>query len=141
MGLMARLRKRVRVYQWRLRFWWLDTPAGSTAQTVTCCLAALVVIMQMVRMAVAALAPPDPDEPILAYWWIVQLVVMIVAAVLVYANRPKPEMPKPSAGKAPTVEDGQSIKHHLGTVWVEDEFFLAWRVTGTVPIKSKGGKK
>lgn len=144
MGMTAardRLSKRARLGMWRLRYWWLDTPAGGTAQVVTCCVAALIVIAQLVRGAVAAVVPPPAGQPIGAYWWVVQLVILIVAAVVAYASRPKPETPKPNAGTSPTVEDGQSVKHHFGTVWVEDEFILAWKVTGTVPIKSKGGKK
>lgn len=142
MGLTAareRVQKRARLALWRARYWWLDTPAGMTAQAVACCIGLLVFVAQLVRVAVAALTPQQ-GEVIGAYWWVVQIVVMIVAAAVAYANRPKTETPKPQAGTAPTVEDGQSIKHHFGTVWVEDEFILAWKNTGTSPIRTRAGK-
>ncbi|WP_419669178.1 hypothetical protein ACN28O_03115 [Xylella fastidiosa subsp. multiplex] len=54
---------------------------------------------------------------------------------------PKPEPVKPQQAQVPTVQDGQAVKHHFGTVWVGDEFILAWKMQGTIPIKTKGGKK
>ena len=142
MGLIARARRKLEVQRWRLRYWWLDTREGAMAQVAACCFAVLVMIIQLVRMAVAALSPPPPGAPVKAvYWWVVQIIIAIVAAVVAYSMRPKTEQPKPQAGDAPTTEDGQSIKHHFGTVWVDDEFLLAWKVTGTTPVRTKGGKK
>ncbi|WP_241772683.1 hypothetical protein [Stenotrophomonas pictorum] len=146
MGLMPAvhpLRKKVAVMIWRLRHWWLDTPSGEAAQKYVFAFSVLASVIQFVRLAVMALIPAAPAKPIEAIWplWVINLIVMVVVAAISYAMRPKPETPKPLAGEAPTVEDGQSVKHHFGTVWVEDEFILAWKVTGTVPIKSKGGKK
>lgn len=74
------------------------------------------------------------------YWWVVQLIIMVIAAVVAYALRPKPETPKPMSSEAPTIEDGQAAKHYFGTCWVGDEFLLAWKMMGTIPIKAKGGK-
>ncbi len=142
MGLIRRLRRRANIYAWRARYFWLDTPAGRGARVATFCFAVLVVILQLIRLAVASLAPPPPGEPVKAvYWWVVQLIILVVSAAISYAMRPKTEKPKPVAGDAPTVEDGADVKHHFGDCWVSDEFFQAWRVTGTKPIKTKGGKK
>lgn len=74
-------------------------------------------------------------------WWIVQLAVMLVSAYISYAMRPKVEPPKPQEADVPTVEDGQAVKHHFGTVWISDEYVLAWKMMGTKAIKTKGGKK
>jgi hypothetical protein len=142
MGLILRARRACGIWHWRLRYWWLDTPAGRHAQLWAFALSVLATLLQLVRIAVAAVVPPSPGTPRQAvYWWVVQLIILVVSAAISYAMRPKTEKPKPAAGEAPTVEDGQAVKHHFGTVWIEDEFILAWKVTGTVPIKSKGGKK
>lgn len=142
LSLKIRLQRSCTTWKWRVRYWWLDTPDGQRAQLWSFALAVLVLILQLVRTAVAAVVPPPPGTPRQAvYWWVVQLIILMVSAAISYAMRPKTEKPKPQAGEAPTVEDGQSVKHHFGTVWVEDEFILAWKVTGTVPIKTKGGKK
>lgn len=142
MGLILRARRAHGIWRWRLRYWWLDTPAGRHAQLWAFALSLLATVLQLVRIAVAAVVPPPPGTPRQAvYWWVVQLIILVVSAAISYAMRPKTEKPKPAAGEAPTVEDGQAVKHHFGTVWIEDEFILAWEVTGTEPIKSKGGKK
>jgi len=139
MGLISR---RLRYWHWQFRYWLLDTKGGEVAQKWCCGFAAVVAVVQLIRMAVAGLAAPPAGEPVKAvYWWVVQLIILVVSAAISYSMRPKTETPKPQSGEAPTVEDGQSVKHHFGTVWVEDEFVLAWKVTGTQPIKSKGGKK
>lgn len=140
--LIQRARKKATICRWRVRYWWMDTREGRGAQVAAFCFAALVVVVQLVRAAVAALVPPTAGEPAKAvYWWVVQIIIAIVAAAVAYSMRPRTEQPKPQAGTAPTIQDGQSIKHHFGTVWIEDEFILAWKVTGTIPIKTKGGKK
>ncbi len=141
MGLIDRIKARREVFIWRVRYWWLDTPGGARAQVATFCLAILVVVLQLIRAAVEALAP-TPQEPVQAiYWWVVQLIIAIVAAVIAYAARPKPQAPTPVEGKAPVTEDGLAVPDHFGTCWVQDEFELAWKVTGRTPIYSKGGKK
>lgn len=73
--------------------------------------------------------------------WIVSLVLLLISAYVSYASRPKVEPPKPQEADAPSVEDGQAVKHHFGTVWINDEYVLAWKMMGTLPIKTKGGKK
>ncbi|WP_241046218.1 hypothetical protein [Pseudoxanthomonas sp. LH2527] len=139
---MQQLRRLHYVWSWRARYWWLDTRGGEIAHLVVFAFAVLVCILQLIKMAVAAIIPPPPGEPVKAiYWWVVQLIIMIVAAVISYAMRPKPQAPQPQAADAPTVEDGLAVKHHFGTCWVTDEFLLAWRLMGTVAIKTKGGKK
>ena len=102
----------------------------------------LVCIIQMIKMVVAAANPPPAGEPVKAiYWWIIQLIILVVAAAISYAMRPKPQAPVAQKADAPTTEDGQSAKHYFGTCWVKNEFILAWKQMGTIPIKSKGGKK
>lgn len=142
MGLIASIRRLHYVWSWRARYWWLDTRAGERAHLMLFALSLLVVFIQLLRMFVAAVVPPPPGEPAKAiYWWVVQLIIAIVAAAISYAMRPKPQVPTPQASEAPTVEDGLSAKHYFGTCWVTDEFLLAWKNTGTIPIKTKGGKK
>lgn len=142
MGLIASVRRLHYVWSWRFRYWYLDTHGGEIAQWVILAMAAVVCVLQLIRMAIAGLLPPPPGEPVKAvYWWVVQLIIMIVAAVISYAMRPKPQPPQPQAADAPTVEDGLAVKHYFGTCWVGDEFILAWKNTGTIPIKTKGGKK
>lgn len=141
MGMTSRLRRWHYVWTWRLRYWWLDTRGGRIAQWVGCGAALLVCLAQVARMWMSATMRP-PGEPVQAVaWWVVQLVILIISAAISYAMRPKPQAPEPAKVEAPTVEDGQSVKHHFGTVWVEDEFILAWKLMGTIPIKTKGGKK
>lgn len=142
MGLIASIRRLHYVWSWRARYWWLDTRAGEIAQIVVLSMLCLLCILQLIKMVVASALPPPPGEPVKSvYWWVIQLIILIVAAVISYAMRPKPQPPKPQEANAPTVEDGLSVKHHFGTVWVNDEFLLAWKLMGTVPIKTKGGKK
>lgn len=142
MGLNARLTHRLHVWLWRVRYWWLDTRGGQRAQLAALCLSCLVVVVQLLRMLVEAAVPPPPGTPAKAnYWWVVQLIIVVVAAVISYAMRPKVEGPKPQEGKAPTTQDGLSAKHYFGICWIDDEFLLAWKNMGTIPIKTKGGKK
>lgn len=142
MGLIRRGRRIFYIWSWRLRFWWLDTRGGMQARVALFCLACLVVVVQLVRMIVMAAMPAPAGEPVKAvYWWVVQLIIAIVAAAVSYAMRPKPQQPVPQQAKAPTVEDGLAVKDYFGTCWVEDEFLLAWKMMGTEPIKTKGGKK
>lgn len=142
MGLIARARRRLGVWNWRFRYWWLDTEDGRRASIASCCVGVLVVIIQLVRMFVAAALPPPPGEPVKAfYWWVVQLIIAIVSAIISYMNRPKPEKAKPARDTGPTIEDGLSVKHHGGTCWVGDQFWAARKPLRPVPIKSKGGKK
>lgn len=73
--------------------------------------------------------------------WVAQIVIMVAFAALSFLMRPKVEKPKPQEAKAPTVEDGLAAREVFGTVWIDDQFLLAWKSMGTVPIKKKGGKK
>ncbi|GAB3755199.1 hypothetical protein [Lysobacter olei] len=142
MGLIARAGRLRYVWSWRARYWWLDTRSGEAAHWVCVCLGALVSVVQVARMFMAAAVPPAAGEPAKAvYWWVVQLIIAIIAAIVAYKMRPKVEPAKPASGTQPTVEDGQSVKHYFGTCWIEDEFLLAWKQMGTIPIKTKGGKK
>ena len=136
-----RLRALVDLHTLRLRYWYLDTDAGRHAQLWAFAAALLVLLVQIVRMAVAAAFPEARPEPAQAVvWWVVQLVIAIVSAVIAYALRPKIETPKPAEADMPTTEDGRAVPEAHGTVWIEDEFMLAYKVMGRVPIKS-GGKK
>ncbi|KXB16649.1 hypothetical protein ADT28_12560 [Xylella fastidiosa] len=142
MGLIACLRRWYHLWRWRLRYWWYDTPSGVCAQHWALGLGVLVLIVQLVRVCVAAALPAPHGAPAQAvYWWVWQLAIGVVAAYVSAALRPKPEPVKPQQAQVPTVQDGQAVKHHFGTVWVGDEFILAWKMQGTIPIKTKGGKK
>ncbi len=144
MGLIARARHRLGVWNWRLRYWWLDTEGGEQAHIALFCLSVLVVIVQLVRMFVEAALPTPPDQVVVVksvYWWVVQLIIAIVAAIVSYAMRPKPKPPQAQKNEAPSTEDGLSVKHHGGTCWVGDEFIQVWKPLKPVPIKKKSGKK
>ena len=142
MGLIARIHRRCHIWSWRLRFWWLDTPAGVIAQRWAIVLGVLVFAVQTIRLAAAALVPLPPGQSAKSWIWVVvQIVIALVAAYMAYANRPKIEPAKPQDDDVPTTEDGQSVKQIFGTVWVTDEFILAWKMMGRDPIKKKGGKK
>lgn len=143
MGLIAPIRRLHYVWSWRLRYWWLDTPAGERAHYWALGFSLVVFTVQVVRLCVAAALPGPHDAPVqsVIHWWVVQLIIAVVLTVVSYALRPKVEPPKPQDAQAPTVEDGQAVKHHFGTVWIGDEFVLAWKMMGRIPIKSGGGKK
>lgn len=138
-----RIKKKADVYYWRLRYWWMDTREGELMQRCVCAVFALAAAVQVIRVSISAVASwPPPGKPVLAMpSWIIQLIIAVVAAAISYMMRPKQEKPKPKSGEAPTIKDGQGIKHHFGTVWVDDEYLLAWKVTGTSPVKTKSGKK
>lgn len=130
-------RKGYRQY-WATRYWYMDTQSGREARIATACIASLVVIMQCVRLAMAVSNPPQEQHAVA--WWVVQLIIAVISAIISYATMPKVEPPKPNEGDAPTVEDGRAVLEVHGEYWIEDEFILANKVVGRVPIKS-GGKK
>ena len=136
-----RLRAGVHLHVLRLRYWWLDTESGQRAHVWAFAVMLLLTIAQFARLAVlATVAPPQLQQ---AVWpaWVVQLIIALVSAVISWALRPKVEPPKPAEGKTPTTEDGRAVPEAHGTVWIEDEFMLAYKVVGRVPIKEKAGKK
>ena len=143
MGLMAAIPARWRAYAGlqalRFRYWYLDTDAGRHAQLWAFAGALLVLVVQIVRMTMRA-ADPQPLQAVLP-WWVTQLIIALVSAVISYALRPKVEPPKPAEADMPTTEDGRAVPEAHGTVWIEDEFMLAYKVVGRVPIKEKAGKK
>lgn len=146
MGLMDHMRRRGYVWQWRLRYWWVDTESGARARVGGFVLALLVLVAQLIRMAVAVAALPQQAAPApqqAVYWWVVQLVILVVAAAISYALRPKVEPPQDQQHEAPTVQDGTAARDYFGTVWIEhdDNFLLAWKVVGRDPIYTKSGKK
>lgn len=146
LGWRQRASRRVAVWRWRVRYWWMDTESGAHWNVVAFCLALLVLLWELVRMTVAALqpmlAPPGAvHEQKAVVWWVVQLIIALVAAILSYALRPKiPKTPAPQQ-KGPTVEDGLCVDDHFGEVRINDEHVLAWKVVRTEKIKSKTGKK
>ncbi|MDR3444694.1 hypothetical protein [Dyella sp.] len=142
MGLMARVKRWRYVYGWRLRYWWIDTPAGLHARFMLIGFAALGVIGQVVSAAIAAARPVPKDHPHQAIiWFVVWLVIALLAAVASYMLAGKQKAPAAQSADTPTTEDGQSVKRHYGTCWVDDSFLLAWKIVGRDPIKSDGGKK
>jgi hypothetical protein len=48
---------------------------------------------------------------------------------------------EPQERDLPVVEDGAAFHDIFGTVWIDDQYLLAWRNMGTQAIKTKGGKK
>ena len=73
--------------------------------------------------------------------WVVQILVMVAMAAISVVLRPKPEKPKPQERDLPVVEDGAAFPDIFGTVWIDDQYLLAWRNMGAQAIKTKGGKK
>jgi len=135
-------RRKHYAWAWRIRYWWMDTPSGARARGWLLALLSMTATVQVIVMAVAAALPRPPHQPAKSVvWWIVWLIVAIVVAVLAVAMRPKQQQQKPQNADGPTVTDGQAVKRHYGEVWISDEFVLAWKMMGTEPIKSGGGKK
>ncbi len=142
MGMIGQVIDRADSLVWRARHWWFDTRGGGAAKVVLWCMAVLVVVLQLIHLSVTALLQPHPTEPVKSvYWWVVQLIIAVVAAVVSYAMRPKPEQAKATQGQSPRTKDGQAAKDIWGTRWIEDDFWLAWKVVGFDKIRSKGGKK
>lgn len=141
MGLIVKKwRYKIALHWLRLRYWWLDTEAGKRAHVWAFVASLLLAVVLFMRMAVlAVVTPPEARQ---AIWpvWVVQLIIAVISAVISYALRPKIEPPKPAEATTPTVEDGRAVPEVHGTCWIEDEFILAHKVVGRVPIKT-GGKK
>ena len=91
-------------------------------------------LVQILRMVVAAAFPEARPAEANPAWWVVQLIIALVSALISYALRPKVEPPKPAEADMPTTEDGRAVPEAHGTVWIEDEFMLAYKVMGRVPI-------
>lgn len=142
MELIARIRHRVGyVWYWRARHWWLDTRAGAVAQ-VACALVLFAALVLGAVRAVIVTRHPDPERPHEAIVWIaIELILLLVSSIIAAAMAPKPKAPAPAAGNTPTVQDGQSVRDHFGTVWEDDSNILAWKQMGTDPVKTKAGKK
>lgn len=138
--LPGRMRDRIGMHVLRLRYWWMDTEDGQRAHLWAFAGMLLLTIAQIARLSVlAVVTPPEARQ---AVWpvWVVQLIIAVISAIISYALRPKVEPPKPAEANTPTTEDGRAVPEAHGTVWIEDEFMLAYKVVGRVPIKS-GGKK
>ena len=140
MGLIAAIRRAGYTWYWRARHWYMDTQGGREAKVALFVLGCCAVVVQVTRMTVSALSAPAAGTQHAVVWWVVQIITTLVAALIIYATMPKVEAPKPTEGDGPTVEDGRAVPEAHGTVWIEDEFMLAYKVVGRVPIKS-GGKK
>jgi membrane-bound metal-dependent hydrolase YbcI (DUF457 family) len=132
-------------YGWRLRHWWFDTREGAQARVLAWCVGVLVAIVMLVRHVVAGMAPPAPVDPLHPQQAIIVAVVILIVALIVglavalTMNNNSPQVPEGNAN-TPTTEDGQSVRHHFGTVWEDDTFLLAWKIVGKDPIKADGGK-
>ena len=142
MGLIALAQRRGHIWRWRLRYWYLDTPAGRTAQLGGFAVAILVAIVNVVLMLLAASAPPRVEPAQAIADWIIYLILLIISALISYAMRPKPENAKPQQVQSPNTQDGTPAKDVFGTVWIDhdESFLLAWKIVGRDPIKTKSGK-
>ena len=69
------------------------------------------------------------------------LAVLVVSVALMAAVRTKQETPAVQEGNAPTTEEGVKLRKVYGTVWVSEPSLVAFKKMGTIPIRSKGGKK
>lgn len=72
--------------------------------------------------------------------WVV-IAVVVVALAVMKALTPKQEAPAVQNGKTPTTEEGIKLRKVYGTVWISDPSLVAFKKAGTIPIRSKGGKK
>lgn len=143
MGLIDRPGARGYRIAWRLRFWWMDTPAGARARVTVLVVATLLLFWQLIKMAIATVLPPAEPGPALAYWWVVQLIIAVVAAYVAYAMRPKTQSQPERKEESPTVEDGTAVRDYGGTVWIDydENFLLAHKIVGRDPIVRSTGKK
>ncbi|MGH1447874.1 MAG: hypothetical protein ACRBBM_00415 [Pseudomonadaceae bacterium] len=66
---------------------------------------------------------------------------LMLAVAIVNALRPKQEQPAVQEGNTPTTEEGVKLRKVYGTVWIKEPSLVAFKKMGTVPIRSKGGKK
>ena len=142
MGLIHTLKRWRYVYGWRLRYWWLDTPAGLHARIALALVASLLVIGDTIALVIKLTQPAPPGQPHRAVvWFVVWAVIILVSAIIGYMMASKGrQQAAPTMGDTPTTDDGQSVRHHFGTCWVDDSFLLAWKLVGRSAIKSKGGK-
>lgn len=139
MGMISKkLRSKCALHWLRLRYWYLDTAQGKRAQLWLFSAMVIITVVQVARLAM----PSGGGVQDKAIWpvWVVQLIIAVISAIISYALRPKIEPPKPAEANTPVVEDGRAIPEVHGTCWIEDEFILAHKVVGRVPIKT-GGKK
>ncbi|MGB3393255.1 MAG: hypothetical protein WA956_05555 [Stenotrophomonas sp.] len=139
--LLERARYRLADWNWRVRYWWLDTESGAQAHAVAFVLSLLSLAYQMVRLALAALLPRPEGQQHAIIWWVAYIIVAVVSAVISYALRPK--MPKQADPdhKGPTVDDGLCVDDRFGTVEVNQPHMLAWKVVRKEKIRAKAGKK
>ncbi len=72
--------------------------------------------------------------------WIA-LAAIVIVSVIIQALRPKPEAPAVQEGNTPTTEEGVKLRKVYGTVWIKEPSLVAFKKMGTIPIRSKGGKK
>ncbi len=76
------------------------------------------------------------------FW--VQLILLVVSAIVSYALRPKPPVPKPAALEdfdIPVAEQGRPIPVVFGTILLTGPNVLWYGDLRTTAIKEKGGKK
>ena len=129
-------------WSWRARYWWLDTRPGQVAHLAIfgfCCLSGVLVLTHMMIVVATVPAPDAPAQAVTE--WVRTLVLFGVIGLISMMMAPKVKEPKPSKAEVPTVEDGLAVRDVFGTVWIDDQFLLAWKGMGTVKIKKKGGKK
>lgn len=133
--------RRLADWNWRVRYWWLDTESGAQARALAFVLSLLVLAHQLVRMAIAALMPRHDGPQHAIVWWAVAIIVSVVVSVVALALRPKmPKQAEPEH-KGPTVEDGLCVDDRFGTVEVNQPHMPAWKIVRKEKIRAKVGKK
>lgn len=141
MGLIATIQRWRYIYTWRLRYWWMDTASGMHARLCLSVISGIAGVIWAVMLLIRPTRPVRAEEPHQAIiWFVVWLIVALLIAVAAYMMTGRPKPPAAQQGDTPTTDDGQSVKHHFGTCWVDDSFLLAWKLMGRSAIKSKGGK-
>src|SRR6185312_1996337 len=107
MGLSTRIRHLRYVWSWRLRYWWLDTPAGKYAQRASGVIVLLGLTVTSVRAGLAVAVPGAVPQPQVAIiWWVVWAVVSLVIGVTLALSASKPANPAETQATAPTTQDG-----------------------------------
>lgn len=133
MSLRHRFSPRLRLLAWRLRYWWLDTPAGRVACHLGALLFALLAAWR--GWALTQLPADAPQLAVVNFW--VQLAIMVVASLVMMALAPKPKDTPAAEGEVPVTEDGAAYPIVFGEEWIDAPVLIGWKKLGTANIRGK----